>query len=122
LGGPFSVPPGFGQSPAPLAGLPGIPVDGGFSTVDAASHDVRASSPAGFTFDSGPARRYVGTLPLAGPAGVSSLPGGTSGLPSSPHYLDRLRPYLTNEADTVLMRLDDVARATESVERYLPAR
>ncbi len=97
LGGPFSVPTAFGQFPAPLADLPGIPVDGGFETVDAATHDVRASSVNGFMFGSGPARRFV-----ASPIGLlmfaqSALPGGTSALPTSPYYLNLLRPYLTDD-------------------------
>ena len=97
LGGPFSVPTAFGQFPAPLPTLPGIPVDGGFETVDAATHDVRASSVNGFMFGSGPARRFV-----ASPIGLqmfaqSALPGGTSALPSSPYYLNLLRPYLTDD-------------------------
>jgi penicillin amidase len=97
LGDPFSVPTAFGQFPAPLAGLRGIPVDGGFETVDAASHDVRGAGSDGFMFGSGPARRFV-----AGPVhgamwAESALPGGTSGLPTSPWYLNLLRPYLTDD-------------------------
>ena len=97
LGGPFSVPPAFGQFPQPLVGLSGIPVDGGFETVDAASHDVRASSPDGFMFDSGPARRFVAEMRPGHIVAESALPGGTSALPSSPYYLNLLRPYLTDD-------------------------
>ena len=72
-------------------------MDGGFDTVDAATHDVRGSSSDGFMFGSGPARRFI-----ASPIGLqmfaqSALPGGTSGLPDSPWYLNLLRPYLTND-------------------------
>ena len=59
LGGPFSVPPAGGAFPAPLPGLTGIPTDGGFETVDAASHDARALSLDGYMFSSGPAHRFV---------------------------------------------------------------
>jgi penicillin amidase len=97
LGGPFSVPPAFGQFPQPLVGLSGIPVDGGFETVDAASHDVRAASPDGFMFDSGPARRFVAEMRPGHIVAESALPGGTSALPSSPYYLNLLRPYLTDD-------------------------
>ena len=69
LGGPFSVPTAFGQFPQPLPGLSGIPVDGGFETVDAASHDVRAASSDSFGFDSGPARRFI-AKPGRGPGGT----------------------------------------------------
>ena len=97
LGGPYSVPTGFGEFPAPLQGLEGIPVDGGFGTVDAASHNVRGASDNGFRFDSGPARRFVAAPRGSTMWAESALPGGTSGVPGSRFYLNLLRPYLTNE-------------------------
>jgi penicillin amidase len=97
LGGQFSVPPAFGQFPAPLPGLTGIPVDGGFETVDAASHSVRAAGANGFMFGSGPARRFAANLTSGHPDAASALPGGTSADPTSPFYLNLLRPYLTND-------------------------
>ena len=97
LGAPFSVPPAFGQFPPPLPGLSGIGVDGGFETVDAASHDVRGASSDGFVFDSGPARRFIAEAGWPGVRAESALPGGTSALPTSPFYLNLLRPYLTND-------------------------
>ena len=97
LGEPFSVPTGFGHFPAPLPNLSGIPVDGGFETVDAASHDVRGASSDGFMFDSGPARRFVATPAGHSMRARSALPGGTSALPDSPWYLNLLRPYLTDD-------------------------
>lgn len=96
LGGPFSVPDAFGQFPAPLDGLAGIPVDGGMGTVDAASHNARASDSEGFRFRSGPARRFIAT-PRGQMWAESALPGGVSEQPDSPFYLNLLRPYLTNE-------------------------
>jgi penicillin G amidase len=97
LGGPFSVPTAFGQFPQPLAGLIGIPVDGGFDTVDAATHDVRAASSDGFMFGSGPARRFIATSARGRMTAEAALPGGTSALPTSPYYLNLLRPYLTDD-------------------------
>lgn len=96
LGGPFSVPPAFGQFPAPLPGLAGIPVDGGFETVDAATHGIRAADANGFMFGSGPARRFIASPGPFGTVAVSALPGGTSADPASPFYLNLLRPYLSN--------------------------
>ena len=96
LGGPFSVPPAFGQFPAPLPGLAGIPVDGGFETVDAATHNIRAADANGFMFGSGPARRFIANPGPFGTVAVSALPGGTSADPASPFYLNLLRPYLSN--------------------------
>lgn len=97
LGGPFSVPPAFGQFPPPLPGLTGIPVDGGFETVDAASHPVRAATVDGFMFGGGPARRFTGNPAPGRTVAVSALPGGTSANPASPFYINLLRPYLINE-------------------------
>ena len=120
LGGPFNAPPAFGRFPAPLAGLGGVPVDGGWGTVDVAAHDPRADSVDDFTFGSGPARRYVGVLTAAGPVGRSALPGGTSAIPTDRHYLDLLPAHLTNESYLVKVRPADIARATESVTVLRP--
>ena len=116
LGGPFSVPPAFGQFPAPLPGLAGIPVDGGFETVDAATHDIRAADANGFMFGSGPARRFVAHVAPGGTTAVSALPGGTSANPASPFYLNLLRPYLIDGYYPALLagqiRRGDVAAET----------
>jgi penicillin amidase len=101
LGGPFDVPPAFGAFPQPLADLPGIPTDGGFDTVDAATHDVRADAAGEFGFGGGPANRYVSELRAPGDVHASSsLPGGTSGVPGSPFYLNLLPAWLTNDTFT----------------------
>ena len=120
LGGPFSVPTGFGHFPAPLAGLRGIPVDGGFGTVDAAGHDARANSVDGFMFGSGPARRYIGEGDRFRIDGRSALPGGTSADPDSAHYLDLLRPYLTNEYYRVRTSQSGYLPGADSLTVYLP--
>jgi len=104
LGGPFSVPPGFGRFPQPLPALPGIPTDGGFSTVDAASHSARADSAGEFTFGGGPANRYVSATGRRGVTARTSLPGGTSALPTSPFYLNLLPRWLTD--DSIPLNLD----------------
>jgi penicillin G amidase len=101
LGGPFNIPPAFGAFPPPLADLPGIPTDGGFETVDAATHNARADATDEFGFGGGPANRYVSEL--RGPGDVhaeSSLPGGTSGVPGSPFYVNLLPEWLTNDTFT----------------------
>ena len=120
MGGPFSAPPAFGRFPAPLPGLSGVPVDGGYGTVDAAAHNPRADSAAGFTFGSGPARRYVGVLTRGGPVGRSALPGGTSALPTERHYLDLLPAYLTNDTYPVRIRPGEIAAATGSTTVLTP--
>ncbi len=103
LGGPFSVPPGFGRFPQPLADRAGIPTDGGLSTVDAASHNARAATADGFRFGSGPANRYVSSTARGGVDARTSLPGGTSALSTSPFYLNLLPLWLTD--DSIPLRL-----------------
>ncbi|HTS02989.1 MAG TPA: penicillin acylase family protein, partial [Thermoanaerobaculia bacterium] len=96
LGGPFSVPPGNGAFPAPLAGLPGIPRSGGVGTPDVGNHPIRANTLNGFMFSSGPSRRYVGEVSTTGIHAETSLPGGVSALPTSPYYVNLLPMWLTN--------------------------
>jgi penicillin amidase len=98
LGGPYNAPPAGGAFPAPLAGLNGVPVDGGFEVVDASSHNSRASTLDGFMFGSGPNRRMVSEGTSAGIKAVTSLPGGISGKLGDPLYINLLKPWLTNEA------------------------
>src|SRR5918993_42205 len=101
LGGPFNIPPAFGAFPPPLADLPGIPTDGGFETVDASTHDARADATGEFGFGGGPANRYVSEP--RGPGDIhaeSSLPGGPSGVPGTPFYVNLLGEWLTNDTFT----------------------
>jgi penicillin G amidase len=101
LGGPFNIPPAFGAFPPPLADLPGIPTDGGFETVDASTHNVRADAAGEFGFGGGPANRYVSELRAPGDVHAeSSLPGGTGGVPGSPFYVNLLPEWLTNDTFT----------------------
>lgn len=97
LGGPLSIPPAGGAFPAPLAGLPGIPVDGGFGTVDASAHGVRAGGVNSFMFGSGPVQRFVAEGRTAGIVAETSLPGGTNGNVASPFYMNLLPMWLTND-------------------------
>jgi penicillin G amidase len=97
LGGPLSIPPGAGFTDL-AAGLPGIAIDGGYETVDLGGLDARAASPAGFTFNHGPSRRFIGE---AGPRGIRAtevIPGGESGEPTDPWFGNQLGLWLTNEA------------------------
>ena len=119
LGGPFSVPPAFGQFPPPLPGLTGIPVDGGFETVDAASHPVRAADVDGFMFGGGPARRFTDNPAPGRTVAASALPGGTSADPASPFYLNLLRPYLINEYYPALLPTE-VPRASIASQLLVP--
>ena len=102
MGNLYSPGAPFGQPPLPsLPNLPGIATDGGMSTVDAATHNARASTVNGFMFTSGPNRRYVGDMNRV-PIGQSSLPGGVSGDPRSPWFTNLLMPWLTNDTFPVV--------------------
>ena len=120
LGAPFSIPPAGGAFPQPLANLPGIPPDGGYQTVDAASHSVTANSVNGFTFNSGPSQRFVSEAEHRGMRGVSSLPGGISGVLGSPFYVNLLPQWLTNHAYDQLFRQDDLEDHVLSVSKFVP--
>ena len=125
IGGPFSVPPAGGAFPQPLPNLPGIPVDGGLHTVDQGTHQINRDNSNGFMFSFAPALRYVASLESSGITAVSSLPGGQSGVPGSPFYLNLLGRWLTNEAfplrtdvlDSPGGRGDDDEDAAETPER-----
>ena len=80
----------------PFANLPGLPVDGGLETVDAASHSSRANTLQDFEFRQGPLRRFVTSLGGSRRT-ESSLPGGVSGDATSPFFNNLLGPWLTNE-------------------------
>jgi len=123
LGGPFDIPPAGGAFPAPLPGLPGIPVDGGFGAVDASSHDVRADAVNEFMFGSGPARRFVTeSHPDTGIRAESIWPGGTSGQLGSPWYFNLLPLWLTNDTVPHLFGNADLVKNAHSVTRFVPGR
>jgi len=102
MGGPWNIPPAQGAFPPPLAGLSGIPTDGGFDTVDVASHNVRADASGEFGFGSAGANRFVGRADRGGVYAESSLPGGTSGVPGTPFYVNLLPMWLTNDTFRLL--------------------
>ncbi|HET9284757.1 MAG TPA: penicillin acylase family protein [Candidatus Angelobacter sp.] len=122
LGAPFSIPPAGGAFPQPLAGLPGIPTDGGYQTVDAASFSVTANGVNRFTFSSGPSQRFVSEGRHEGLHGVSSLPGGISGVLGSPFYVNLLPQWLTNHAYDQLFKNDELEHNTLNETRFEPAK
>jgi penicillin amidase len=99
LGGQFNTPPAGGAFPQSLASpaLPGISSDGGLHTIDLGNHPINRDNSNGFMFLGGPAHRYVSELKSIGVDSVSSLPGGSSGVPGDPFYVNLMPQYLTNE-------------------------
>ena len=122
LGGPFSVPPAGGAFPAPLAGLTGIPTDGGFQTVDASSHSVRAATLNGFMFSAGPVRRFVGEVGPGRTRAESIWAGGTSGVLGNPNYTLFLPKWLANEAVPLALGMGEVQSGAQSVIMLRPER
>ena len=93
---PFNVPNGGGLSDLG-PGLPGVARAGGYQTVDASSHSVRADGLNDFMFGSGPARRTVAEMSPGSPNVAEVLPGGRSGVFVSPFYTNQLRLWLVND-------------------------
>jgi penicillin amidase len=122
LGGDRSIPPAGGAFPQPLPGLPGIPTDGGFGTVDASGHSARAGDANSFMFGGGPVRRFVGELrPGQRTRAESSLPGGTSGQVGSDRYFTLLPAWLTNESYPQPLRPSELRRTFVDEVSYIPA-
>ncbi len=120
LGGPFNVPPAGGfQDLAPE--LPGISRAGGYGAVDASSHSARADGLNDFMFGHGPARRFIGVLDPAGIEAEEVIPGGQSGVVTSPDYASQLGRWLTNDHHPMLLTTQAVLGDAVSQEQFLPA-
>lgn len=101
---------------------PGFAVDGGFGTVDAGTHVLRAASDKDFGFPEGPTRRYVAEV-RAGKGQIlaeSSLPGGTSGALGSPFRTNLLFPWLTNDTYPVRQAADEIDADTVATVHLTP--
>ena len=111
LGDPFNIPAGGGA----------LATDGGFETVDAATHSARAIRPDEFMFRDGPVHRTVVALREYEVRAESIWPGGTSGVLGSPNYSQFLKRWLTNETVKLSLGTDEAQRLGATVERFVPA-
>jgi penicillin amidase len=111
LGFPFSVPEHNGFVDL-SSELPGLARSGGYDTVDASEHSVRAKGINSFMFNYGPARRFVAVLDPAGIEAYQIIPGGISGDPQSGSYTSQLADWLTNRYQRVLLKREDVLSDT----------
>ncbi|MEM1182674.1 MAG: penicillin acylase family protein [Acidobacteriota bacterium] len=102
LGGPFDVPNAGGVSDVSPE-LRGVARAGGYEAVDASRHSSRADGVDEFMFGAGPARRFVGVLDPAGIQGFQIIPGGQSGVLTSPDYASQLRRWLVNDYHPLLL-------------------
>jgi penicillin G amidase len=123
IGGPFSIPNAALGFPASFDDLPGLATDGGFGVVDASSHGARAASSNDFMFGSGPNRRYVG-VPGMSPGSIegrTALPGGMSGVLTSPFYANLLGRWLTNDTYPLRDNMGEVMQNLSSQQMFKPA-
>ncbi|NLB14339.1 MAG: penicillin acylase family protein [Gammaproteobacteria bacterium] len=96
LGAPLSVPGIAGYPLQDLAeGLPGLARQGGYDVLDASGHNARANSVNGFTFGSGPVRRFIGEMTDT-PTLLQIAPGGQDGNPGDMGYISQLPRWLVN--------------------------
>ncbi|MCX7556333.1 penicillin acylase family protein [Xanthomonadaceae bacterium JHOS43] len=96
LGDALSIPGIAGYPFQNLAeGLPGLARQGGFDVVDASGHNARANSVNGFTFGSGPVRRFIGEMTDT-PTLLQIAPGGQDGNPGGMGYISQLPLWLVN--------------------------
>lgn len=120
LGGPFNLP---GANPYGFtdlaADLPGVARPGGYEVVDASGHNVRAQGANGFTFGSGPARRFVGEMSTPIQA-QQILPGGQSGVLGHPLYASQLGRWLTNAYHPMPISVAAAAAASPTVIQFVP--
>jgi penicillin amidase len=118
LGGALSIPPGAGFTDLGPS-LPGLATDGGFSVVDASSHNPRAKTLDGFTFGSGPARRFVAEARRSNPRAVQVIPGGERGNPGR-FFGNQLGLWLTNDYHAATVNRAEVERGAVSRQNFIP--
>ena len=115
LGPALSIPGIAGYPYQDLAeGLPGIARQGGFDVVDASSHNARADSVNGFTFGSGPVRRFIGEMTDT-PTLLQIAPGGQDGNPGGMGYISQLPLWLVNAYKPMV--IDPAVSETSAVAR-----
>ncbi|MCJ7453486.1 MAG: penicillin acylase family protein [Steroidobacteraceae bacterium] len=123
VGSPFSIPNAQLGFPPSFDDLTGLATDGGFGVVDASSHSARAASSNEFMFGSGPNRRYVGIPGTAKGSieGRTVLPGGMSGVLTSPFYANLLGRWLTNDTYPLRDNMGEVMQNLDSQQMFKPA-
>jgi penicillin G amidase len=119
LGAPFNVPNAGGFSDVG-PGLRGVAKAGGFAVVDAAGYSARASGIDDFMFTSGPGRRFVGEMSSSGPSAFEIIPGGQSGVVSSPLYANQLGRWLTDRYHPLPLDASSALALKASERVFLP--
>ncbi|GMV42659.1 MAG: hypothetical protein AMXMBFR64_43750 [Myxococcales bacterium] len=102
----------------PRKGLRWFPRHGDQDAVDAANSGLNGKT---FTHGSGPVMRMVVALGGGKVEGRNIIPGGQSGLTSSPHFHDQLVLWLANETLPMRFTVSEVAEGAIGREELLPA-
>ena len=98
--------------------LPGFPRPGDHFAVDAANPTITRPD---FFYSTGPAMRMVISLGADGHvSGQNVIPGGQSGITTSPYFADQARMWLGNEAIPLRFHVEDVAAGATEREVLSP--
>jgi penicillin G amidase len=89
----------------------GFPRHGDVGTVDAAGDSIDIGD---FTYNHGPAIRFVAELDPKGPHARNVLPGGEVLDPNSPHYRDQMELYRKNKTIDLAFGENDVATSAKA--------
>ena len=103
----------------PRFGITWLPRPGDQGAVDAAASSFAVDTD--YTYGSGPVMRMVIELNAGRVRGQNILPGGNSGLPSSPFFDDQARLWVANEALPLRYNLDDVVMHATGRDRFSAA-
>lgn len=101
----------------PRARLPWFPRPGDLFNVDAAHYSIERRN---YWYSDGPVMRMVIRLKDGEVSGVNILPGGQSGVTSSPHFDDQVRLWLANETVPLRFSVQDVVAGAVGREVYAP--
>ena len=100
----------------PRFGIAWLPRPGDHGAVDAAAPSFAVD--ADYTYGSGPVMRMVIELNNGRVRGQNILPGGNSGLPSSPFFDDQARLWVANETLPLHYELSDVVTHATGRDRF----
>ena len=68
----------------------------------------------------GPTGRFVARVGTRGVKAETSLPGGESGIPWSPFYINLLEPWLRNETFRMLTSRQAIIENAVSIQEFVP--
>jgi penicillin G amidase len=118
----YSIPPAAGFAD-PTKKLATISTDGGFGTIDSATHGVRANVPEAFEFEGGAARRFVCQVqPNKQFKAYEVIPGGESGVFGNKFYGSMFNMWLTNKYHDAYFYSAEVGRIKGETESLIPAK